>query len=717
MYTTLRLNVDDEGIALITIDLPDKPMNVLTPEFQNDLASVIERVREEAHIKGAILTSGKRAFFAGADLKWLSAMAFGPKPSQKEFSVSIGSFSRILRDMETCGKPFVSAINGLALGGGFELCLATHHIVLVDDPRAVVGQPEVTVGLLPGAGGTQRLPRRIGIVASLPLLLQGRPVPPKKALAIGMVDAVVSADALIPAARQWILEGGSPVQPWDQEGFCVPGGTGMTHAGVAEQLAGATASATKAPMCHYPAPVSILRCVEEGTDLPMDQGLQLENDLFSELFFDPVAGNMIRSLFIHKGLVEKMPHRPHDIAPRKVARLGIIGAGLMGCGIAYAAARAGIHVVMLDQDKARAENATKHAHAIENKALSRGKTTPEKTALLLGRIHATDQDTDLSECEIVVEAVFENRAVKNVILARIESATGAECVVASNTSTLPIGGLAQPLAKPNRVIGLHFFSPVERMPLVEIIPHEHTDPATLALAYDLVKQLRKVPVVVNDGRGFYTSRTCGAYINEGQALLLEGVPADQIERSAKAVGMPVGPLALADEVGLDISHLIRDQAAADLGDAFKEASGFSVTRTLVKLGRLGRKAGGGFYDYPQDAPKRLWEGLTQSFPPTASSLSSEEIGKRLLWVQALEAARCLDEGILRHPIDGDVAAILGLGFPAYTGGPLSLIDQVGAATFVETCEAWSLSLGPRFDVPDLLQHKAQHHQTFHPTHT
>jgi 3-hydroxyacyl-CoA dehydrogenase/enoyl-CoA hydratase/3-hydroxybutyryl-CoA epimerase len=716
MYSTLGLNIDD-GIALVTIDLPDKPMNVLTPEFQNDLASVIERVREDAHIQGAILTSGKRAFFAGADLKWLSAMAFGPKPPLEEFSVSIGSFSRILREMETCGKPFVSAINGLALGGGFELCLATHHIVLVDDPRAVVGQPEVTVGLLPGAGGTQRLPRRMGIAASLPLLLQGRPVPPKRALAIGMVDAVVAAGELIPTARQWILAGGSAVQPWDQEGFCLPGGTGVSHAGVAEELAGATAAAQTAPRCHYPAPLSILRCVEEGTNLPMDQGLKLENDLFSELFFDPVAGNMIRSLFIHKGMVEKMPHRPRHVAPRKVARLGIVGAGLMGCGIAYAAARAGMEVVILDQDKERAEKARKHAQAVEDKALSRGKTTPEKTALLLERIHATDQDEDLSGCQMVIEAVFEDRAVKNAILARVEGATDAECVIASNTSTLPIGGLAQPLAKPNRVIGLHFFSPVERMPLVEIIPHEHTDSATLALAHDLVKQLRKVPVVVKDGRGFYTSRTCGAYINEGQSLLLEGVPASLIESSAKAAGMPVGPLALADEVGLDISHLIRDQAAADLGDAFKEASGFSVTRTLVDLGRIGRKASGGFYDYPQDAPKRLWEGLTQSFPPKSNALSSEQIGQRLLWVQALEAARCLDEGILRQPMDGDVAAILGLGFPAYTGGPLSLIDQVGAATFVETCEAWSLSFGSRFGVPDLLRHKAQHLQTFHPTHT
>jgi len=717
MYTTLRLDVDDEGIALITIDLPDKPMNVLTPEFQIDLDSVIGMVRDDTHIRGAILTSGKRAFFAGADLKWLSAMAFGPKPPLKEFSVSIGSFSRILRSMETCGKPFVSAINGLALGGGFELCLATHHIVLVDDPRAVVGQPEVTVGLLPGAGGTQRLPRRMGVAASLPLLLQGRPVPPKTALATGMVDAVVGRSQLIPTARAWILEGGSATQPWDQSGFCVPGGSGETQPAVAQTLAEATLEAKTKPRSHYPAPLSILRCVQEGISLPIDQGLKLENDLFSELFFDPVAGNMIRSLFIHKGMVEKMPHRPRDIAPQRVERLGIIGAGLMGRGIAYTAARAGMDVVILDQDMARAEHARDHARSREERALARGKTTPEKSAKIVGRIRCTDQDADLSGCQMVIEAVFEDRAVKNSILARVEAATDAACVIASNTSTLPIGGLAQPLATPNRVIGLHFFSPVERMPLVEIIPHAQTDPTTLALAHDLVKQLRKVPVVVNDGRGFYTSRTCGAYINEGQSLLLEGVPAALIEKAAKDAGMPVGPLALADEVGLDISHLIRDQAVADLGSAFEEASGFAVTQTLVELGRIGRKAGGGFYDYPQDSRKRLWEGLTRTFPQEKSDLSGEQIGQRLLWVQALEAARCLDEGILRHPIDGDVAAILGLGFPAYTGGPLSLIDQVGAATFVETCQVWSEELGPRFGVPDLLRHKAQHHQNIHRTHT
>ena len=716
MYTTLRVDIDAEGIALVTIDLPEKPMNVLTPEFQDDLSAVIEQVAGDDNLKGAILTSGKRAFFAGADLKWLSATAFGPKPSLEAFSESIGSFSRILRSMETCGKPFVSAINGLALGGGFELCLATHHILLVEDPRAVVGQPEVTVGLLPGAGGTQRLPRRIGIAASLPLLLKGRPVPPAKALKLGMVDAVVPADRLIPEARAWILNGGSPVQPWDEKGFRVPGGSGAMHPGVAQTFAGATAAAQKASMRNYPAPLSILRCVYEGTVLPIDRGLKLENDLFSKLFFDPVAGNMIRTLFIHKGLVEKMPHRPKDIPPRKVARVGILGAGLMGCGIAHTAARAGIEVVILDQDLERAQRAKTHAQALEEKALARGKTTPEKSATLIGRIHPSARDADLADCEVVIEAVFEDRAVKDAILARAEAVMRPDAMLATNTSTLPIGSLAAPLAHPNRVIGLHFFSPVDRMPLLEIIPHAHTHPATLALAHDLAKQLRKIPVVVNDGRGFYTSRTCGAYINEGQTLLLEGVPAALIENAAKSAGMPVGPLTLADEVGLDISRLIRDQTAADLGDAHVDASGFSVTETLVGLGRIGRKSGGGFYDYPKQGPKRLWTGLADTFPAQPTSPSASEIGQRLLWVQALEAARCIGEQILRHPIDGDVGAILGLGFPAYTGGPLSLIDQVGASTFVATCDAWAETLGPRFTVPTFLREHAESARSFHPTH-
>jgi 3-hydroxyacyl-CoA dehydrogenase / enoyl-CoA hydratase / 3-hydroxybutyryl-CoA epimerase len=697
--TALSLEVGADGIAVLTIDVPGRPMNVLTPELREELSAAIERIATDPAIKAAIVTSGKdNSFIAGADLKEL-VTAYDRGITAREGASWSQSLSRIYRRLETCGKPVAAAINGLALGGGLELTLACHYRVLADDPKAVVGTPEVTVGLLPGAGGTQRLPRLIGVEKSLPLLTRGTHVRPPEALQLGIVHALAPAREVVEAARRWLGATPDPQAPWDKKGFRVPGGAGIMSPGANLAFMTGTALTAKATQHNYPAPIAILSCVFEGAQLPIDAGLRIESKYFGRLLADPVARNLMRTMFVNKGLADKLARRPADVPKSQVRKLGVLGAGMMGSGIAYASAVAGIEVVLLDATQEQAE---------KGRSYSQGDA-------VLARIRPTTDYADLAGCDLVIEAVFEDRAIKAAVTQQAEAALSGTAVFASNTSTLPITGLAQVSQRPRQFIGIHFFSPVEKMPLVEIIVGRKTSEETLARALDYVGQLRKTPIVVNDSRGFYTSRCFGTYTAEGQRMLEEGIEPALIENAGRLAGMPVGPLAVTDEVSLELQYKVIRQTREDLGGKYREPIGWNVLRRLVEdLKRTGRKGGAGFYDYPPGEKKRLWPGLREHYPPAAVQPPVEEVKQRLLYIQALEAARCFEEGVVTSVAEADLGSILGWGFPAYTGGTLSFIDTLGPARFVDDCRKLARRHGARFRPSRGLLQRASAGETFHP---
>lgn len=711
---TIDYQVDGDGIATLTIDLKDRSMNVITPEFMRELGECIEQVAESDEVKGAVVASGKDSFVAGADLKQL-VHAFDANGSAEELYREFRGMQQLLRRLETCGKPFAAAINGTALGGGLEICLACHYRVAADNPKAVLGLPEVKVGLLPAGGGTQRLPRLIGLEKSLPLMLQGTHVAPKEALDLGFVDAVVPGDEVVAAAKLWVKEAGNPVQPWDEKGFKVPGGAGLMHPSAVQTLMVGTALLAKNTNHNYPAPIAIMSSVYEGTVLPIDQGLDIETKYGVSLLMDPVARNMTRTLFVNKGAADKLARRPEGIEKSKVGKLGILGAGMMGAGIAYVSARAGMEVVLLDTTEEKAEHGKDYSAKLLQKRIDRGRTTPEKAQALLKRIRPTTDYADLEGCDLVIEAVFEDRDIKADVTRKAEAAIPESAIFASNTSTLPISGLAKASERPESFIGIHFFSPVDKMPLVEVIVGEKTSDEAVARSLDYVQQIRKTPIVVNDSRGFYTSRVFGTFTREGISMLAEGVKPALIENVAKQAGMPVGPLAVTDEVSLELSYHVGKQTRKDLGDDYVATPADEVIRLFVEdLDRKGKRFGKGFYEYPEGGKKRLWPGLAEHFPPAKEQPAPEEIKKRLLYVQALETVRCLDEGVITHPADGDVGSILGWGFPPYTGGTLSLIETVGLAEFVAECDRMAEAYGPRFEVPASLRERAERDEPFYP---
>lgn len=718
MTQSIIVTRDEDGIATLAIDQHGRSMNVIDDHFSAEFAAAVDGLIADPAVKGVIVTSAKKDFLAGADLigfsKWMETAADEPVA---EVYRKLRVFTQALRRMETGGKPFVCAINGTALGGGFEIALACHHRIAADNPAAKLGLPEVQVGLLPGAGGTQRMPRLIGIQAALPLLLEGRHLSPQKALAAGIVHAVVPHHELLAAAKSWLTSpNATAVQPWDQKGFKVPGGAGGMHPAVVQTFMAGNAMLQEKTLHNYPAPEAIMSCVYEGTQLPMDRALEVESKYFTKLFTGPVARNMIRTLFIKKGKADKLSRRPEGVPKATYRRIGMLGAGLMGGGIAHVAAMAGIEVVLIDQTVEAAERGRGYCAKLLADLVAKKRMSQGEADAVLARIHATDAFDGLKDVDLVIEAVFEDRAVKAEVTRRAEAAMHDAAIFASNTSTLPITGLAEVSARPNRFIGLHFFSPVDKMPLVEVILGRATDQETLARSLDFVQAIRKTPIVVNDARGFFTSRVCGTYINEGQTLLLEGVAPALIENAGRLAGMPVGPLALADETAIDLAHRIKTQGKKDLGDAYVPASGDTVTFTMVeKLGRPGRKGRKGFYDYPEGQKKRLWPGLAEHWPtkPETEQPDLEELKTRLLYVQALDAARCIEEGVLTAPEDGDVGGILGLGFAPWTGGPLSLIDMVGVATFVAQCDALADAHGERFRPPQLLRTMAREGRGFY----
>ncbi|NNF15256.1 MAG: 3-hydroxyacyl-CoA dehydrogenase [Gammaproteobacteria bacterium] len=705
----------EDGVALLTIDVKDRSMNVLTPEFIADLQEAIARVVSDDAIKGAVITSGKSSFIAGADLTELVA-AFEQKLEPAQMYQYARKFQDLCRQLETCGKPLVAAINGTALGGGLEVCLACHYRVAADNPKSRLGLPEVTVGLLPGAGGTQRLPRLIGIEPALQLIIKGTHISPRDALEKGFVDEVVEPDKLVATARQALLDGRvDPVQPWDKKGFRVPGGAGLMNPKAIQTLMFGTALTARETNHNYPAPIAILSCVYEGTVLPIEAALEIETKYFTTLLLDPVSRNMIRSLFINKGAADKLVRRPQDVEKTRVTKLAVLGAGMMGAGIAYVSARAGMEVVLLDTTKEKAEFGKDYSRNLCDKGVKRGKLLTSAADSLLGRIHPTDNYADLDGCELVIEAVFEDRKIKAAVTEKTEAVIPPDSIFASNTSTLPITGLATASSRPEQFIGIHFFSPVDKMPLVEVILGEQTGDRATAVALDYIQQIRKTPIVVNDSRGFYTSRVFSTFTREGINLLAEGVNPALIENVAKQAGMPVGPLAVSDEVSLELAYHIGVQTKKDLGDAYQATVADDVLHNfVVQLERRGKRFGSGFYDYPDGGKKRLWPGLAEHYPLAAEQPTPEQIKQRLLHVQALDAVRCLEEGVLTDPEDGDIGSIFGWGFPPYTGGAISYIETLGLQRFVAECDELEQQHGVRFKVPPGLRELAAAGGSYYP---
>lgn len=701
----LTLEVDANGIGRLSFDQPGRVMNVLTPELLGGLATLVERLEKEDGLKGLVLTSGKASFIVGADIDQLSQI------TTVEQAFQLGeALKALMRRMEKCGKPVVAALNGTTLGGGLELALACHARFAIDDPKAKIGLPEVKLGLLPGAGGTQRLPRLIGIQKSLELITQGTELSPAKALGLGLLTGLArTREELLQKACDWCLANPKPAQPWDSQDFRIPGGDSKSPA-VVQLLSIAPAMANAKAHGNYPAITHIMSCLYEGCLLDIDNALQVESRYFAACIVSQVSKNMIGTLWYQLNAIKKGQSRPKDVPAGKVKKVGILGAGMMGAGIAYVSAKVGIEVVLLDATQENADKGKAYSQGLLDKALARGKTTPDQRDALLARILPTTRYEDLQGCDLVIEAVFEDRAIKAACTRQAEAVIAADAVFASNTSTLPITGLAQVSRRPARFLGLHFFSPVDKMPLVEIIVGDQTSEDTLARGFDFVLQIGKTPIVVNDSRGFYTSRVFATYVMEGLAMLGEGVHPRSIEVAGLQAGMPMPPLALQDEVSLGLSLHVSEQTRRDLeaeGKPYTAHPGEAVMRTVGDVhGRLGKKAGQGFYDH-QGKEKCLWPELTTLYPPQAEQPAQQDLVDRLMFIQANEAARCFEEGVLRSVADANIGSIFGWGFAPHQGGALQFINAMGAPRFVERSRELAKLHGARFEPAAVVVKMAQ----------
>jgi 3-hydroxyacyl-CoA dehydrogenase/enoyl-CoA hydratase/3-hydroxybutyryl-CoA epimerase len=723
-FKNFTIETDGDGIALLTWDSPGRSMNVIGAAVMDELAAIIEQTTSDAAVKGVVITSGKDAFCAGADLTMLEglsrtfaelAAAQGEEAAMTRFFEESRRWSVLCRRIETCGKPWVAALNGTALGGGFELALACHRRIAADNPRTRVGQPEVKVGLIPGAGGTQRIARMLPPSDALQFLLKGDQIQLNRAKAMKLVDAVVPKGDLIRTAKDWIKGGGSAKAPWDVDGFKLPGGPVYSKAGIMV-FTPANAIYRRETYDNYPAARAILQVVYEGLQLPMDQALRVESRWFAKILRSPEAAAMIRTLFVSMQELNKGARRPAKIPARELHKIGVIGAGFMGGAIAYVSALAGLDVVLIDRDPETAEKGKAHSQKLMTDQINRGRATTAERDALLARITPSADFVELKDCDLVIEAVFEDRKIKEEVISRTQNVLGEEAIFGSNTSTLPITSLAAAFKDRARFIGIHFFSPVERMMLVEIIMGKETGDAALATALDFVRAIRKTPIVVNDSRGFYASRVVGTYIREGHLMLTEGVPAAMIENVARMAGMPVGPLALTDEVAVDLAWKILKATEADLGGAAVDPAQKTLLAEMVeKRSRFGRKNGKGFYDYPQNAPKRLWPGLAdlQSNKLNVDDIDIDLLKRRLLGIQALESARCIEDKVVTDVREADVGSILGFGFAPFTGGTISYIDGMGVKNFVKLCSDLAQACGERFEPSKLLIEMANRGETFY----
>jgi len=705
--TNFRFETDSDGIATATWDMPGRSMNVITPELMAELDQIIDTVASTEAIKGCVITSGKEAFSGGADLTMLQGLRdlYIRLTKEKGEPVAMQSFfdesrklSLLYRKLETCGKPFAAAIHGVCLGGAFELALACQYRVVSDDASTRVGLPEIKVGLFPGAGGTQRVARLMQTGDALQMMFKGEQVKALPARNTGLVHAVAARADIVQNAKDWLKANPTATAPWDQKGFKLPSNKVYSPAGM-QIWPPASAIYRRETNDNYPAARAILSAVYEGLQLPIDLGLKVESRYFAKILRTKEAASMIRSLFVSMQELNKGARRPADVPPSKLKRVGVVGAGFMGAGIAYVTAQAGLEVVLVDRDQEAADKGKAYSHKLVSDQIMKGRAKTADRDALLGRITATADYAALKGCDLVVEAVFEDPKVKAEVIAKVEAAVGPKTIFGSNTSTLPITGLATTSQRPQNFIGIHFFSPVEKMLLVEVIMAKKTGKKALAMALDFVRAIKKTPIVVNDTRGFYANRCVGNYLREGHLMLMEGVPPAMIEQAGKQAGMPVGPLSLNDEVAVDLAFKVLKATKAQLGEGAVDPAQEKLLSDMVeKHGRLGRKNKKGFYDYPEAGPKRLWPGLADLVGKRLApeQVDMEELKHRLLVTQALEAARTYEEGVDTDPREADVGSIIGFGFAPYSGGTLSFIDNMGAAAFVKLCEGLAKKHGERF---------------------
>ena len=723
--TEFKYSIDSDGVAIISWDVPNKTMNVMSLEGLKELDKHFDAALSDDRVKGIIVTSGKRDFAGGMDLNVLADMktAQGENPAQGLFN-GIMQIHKLLRKIELAGmdpktkkgaKPVAAAINGTAAGIGLELPLACHRIFAIDNEKSKIGLPEILVGIFPGAGGTTRLVRKLGAMNAAPFLLEGKMLSPSKMKLAGVIDELTEESDLLSRAKAWVLDATDAdcIKPWDDKSYKMPGG-GPYHPNGYMTFAGASVMVNSKTQGAFPAAKTLLSAVYEGAQVPFETALKIEARWFTKILMNPSSESMIRSLFINKEALEKGAVRPKDIPNQKVEKIGILGAGMMGAGISYVSALAGIKVVLLDMKKEDAQKGKTHAENLLNIGLKRKKIDEKKKSAVLDLICPTTKFEDLKDCDLIVEAVFEDPAVKAEVTKKAEAIIDKNCIFASNTSTLPITSLASASERPEQFIGIHFFSPVDKMLLVEIIKGSVTGDVAVAKALDYVRQIKKTPIVVNDARFFYANRCIIPYVNEGAMMVSEGIIPASIENAAKQLGFPLGPLQLTDETSIDLGVKIIRATRAAMGNEYPEKNGDEVSFKLFEEGRLGRKTNAGFYDYDEKGKRtHLWNGLNETWPVKKHQPKFEEIKNRLMLSQVLEAVKAFEEGVLEDIREGDVGAILGWGFAPWSGGPFGWVDMVGVQNVVNLCNTLSESEGQRFVAPKILLDMAKNNETFY----
>ena len=716
-------DIDQSGVATITWDCPDKFMNLMSWEGFNELDTFMNQAINDPKVKGIVLASGKDTFTGGMDLKVLGSMKQNSSTDLDVFN-GVMTIHRILRNIELAGgdpktgkagKPVAIALNGTSVGIGYEIAISTHRIICADNPKASIGLPEILVGIFPGGGGTTRLARRLGILAAAPFILKGKTPKPKDALNAGLVDEVVPPELLLSRAKEWVLNATPDdiIKPWDKKGFKIPGGSPYDRQGFLN-FAGASALVAGETQCLYPAAQAAISTIYEGMMLPFDQAIRNEAKWFAKVLVNPSSSAMINTLFVNKKLLEKGHRRPKDTPKLNLLSLGVIGAGMMGSGIAQVAAQSGLSVFLVDKDETALEKGKGKIQSILEKDVARGRMSTEKAQSTIEQINFSTDLSALRECKFVIEAVFEDPDIKADIFRQVSNIVSDDCLIASNTSTLPISDLSKSVSKPERFVGIHFFSPVQRMALVEIIKSRQTNDQSVSQAFDLVRKLRKTPIIVNDSRFFYANRCIIPYINEGVSMVGEGYHPALIENAAKQIGMPLGPLQLIDETSLELAVHIATASREALGDDYMENDADRVVFKLAGIGRLGRKSNAGFYEYDVKGKRLgLWEGIGNLFPSSSEQPSVTTVKDRLLVIQVVEAIKTLQEDILVDVREGDVGAIFGWGFAPWSGGPFSWVDTQGIDQTITLCSSLKNQFGKRFEPPTLLQEMKLDKRTFY----
>ncbi|HSU99612.1 MAG TPA: 3-hydroxyacyl-CoA dehydrogenase NAD-binding domain-containing protein [Roseiarcus sp.] len=726
-YKNFRFETDADGVAIAAWDMPGRSMNVINAEVVGELGQIVEAIANDTAIKGAVFTSGKDGFAGGADLTLLEtarkeyarrAKSEGEDAAMRALVDGTKQVTLLYRRLETCGKPVVAAINGVCMGGGFELALACHYRIVADSDKARVGLPEIKVGLFPGAGGTQRVARLMPTPDALQMLLKGEQIRPAAAKKMGLVHEVAPADQIVALAKAWVKANPNAKAPWDDPKFKNPSGKVYSAQGMMIWPP-ANAIYRRETYDNYPAAKAVLQSVFEGLQLSFDLALAVEAKHFANILLSKEAKAMTRSLFLSTGELNKGARRPAEVAPTNLKKIGVLGAGLMGAGIAHVSALAGLDVVLIDRDQESADKGKAYSDKVMSSQIAKGRAKTADKEALLQHITPTADYAELEGCDLIIEAVFEDRAVKDAATKKAQAVVGPDVVFASNTSTLPISSLAGTSLKPDNFIGVHFFSPVEKMMLTEIIMGEKTGAKALATAMDFVRAIKKTPIVVNDCRGFYVNRCVGNYMVEAHAMVMEGVPPAMIENAAKMAGMPVGPLALNDEVGIDLTLRILRAAKSDLGaNAIDPAQEKLIEAMAAKEGRFGRKNGKGFYDYPANGPKSLWPDLGKIVGKRLDpdSVSIKDLKDRFLFTVALEAARCMEESIVTDPREADIGSILGFGYAPYSGGAISFIDGMGLKAFVARAKELAAKYGRQFEPGERLARMAERGESFYGLH-